>query len=172
MDKGMAIIIALIVSVFIFAVCWVFKPHLKVEYVRINSNPEVIRAQWVAWACGRHERITEIIDEAGNLADAPFTIHVASQGLNPELSKAAFLGNVFYLTGYRYQKLTINRITQSEAREHSSRLDVIKWHVRLPYRTLTPYNDVIDVNTPLFWGARNDDDSAQTAFVGLAGVGC
>ncbi|WP_455205770.1 hypothetical protein [Kaarinaea lacus] len=136
----------------------IIEPHIEYSLVRQSQKPETIEAIWVAWACGGNDRITEIVD--GTIADNPFSIAVPDNGLNPEDSEAAYSGNTFILSAYRYYRKRKNKLTGDIQLLPSLRLDVVKWSVELPYNKLLENGEVIQVDTPLEWEDTRENHSA------------
>lgn len=55
---------------------------------------------------------------------------------SPDYGELAFAGNVFALTGYRYQGFKTSRLTGDIQEVPSTRFDVLAWRVEPPYWAL------------------------------------
>lgn len=167
------LLVSILLVVFLFggALFLFLQPHIESESIRVSKHPETIRAEWVAWACGGTERITEIVKSKDNNYEGPLSIRVPSDVLNPELSDAAFPGNIFVLTGFRYEIKRTNVITGKVRIINSRQFDVVSWRVELPYRKVNSEGDVEGVHEPLSWTSTTGK-IAENIFVGLEGGSC
>ncbi len=172
MLKWLIFLASAIIALALAAYVMLFQPHIRVEHLRQSEQVETLRATWVAWACGGEERITEVLDNAGNIANSPLSIRVPKGVPHPEYSAAAHPGNVFWLTGYRYQTIQTNRITGYQVFLPSFRFDAIRWWVEAPYQSYTDDGRSISVDAVLEWPESDQAISYQEIiFTGVKG-GC
>lgn len=142
------------------------EPHIAYREWRITAKPETIDVLYIFYFCGeKFPRLYEIASVDGNWSEPderPTTVALADGLPSPEDTELALHGNVFSLTGYRYQAEERNIMTGATRSFPATRFDVVSWQVRTPYMEWVPSGDDGAVeqqerNNPVRYEMTGDD---------------